>query len=118
MMDVARFCSHGRRPRALCGGLPIRQFHKVEDYVTEPLAEFHFSFQRFSIFTRLSPLQFGTRERVARAPTMRAIIRNAAKHPSKFKDRSPGSHLAKTSAMMRAPSPKELAGGWQLSPRS
>jgi AraC family transcriptional regulator len=63
------------------GGLPIRQLRKVEDYVREQLAEdifvkalaelvelspFHFS-RVFKQATGMSPLQFVTRERIARA---------------------------------------------------
>ncbi len=63
------------------GGLPIRQLHKVEDYVGEHLAEdisvevlaeqvelspYHFS-RVFKQATGLSPLQFVTRERITRA---------------------------------------------------
>ena len=63
------------------GGLPIRQLHKVEDYLSEHLAEeisvgalselvalspFHFC-RVFKQTTGMSPLQFVTRERIARA---------------------------------------------------
>jgi AraC family transcriptional regulator len=63
------------------GGLPIRQIHRVEDYVREQLAEdisvealaglvelspFHFS-RVFKQATGMSPMQFVTRERIARA---------------------------------------------------
>ena len=63
------------------GGLPIRQLHKVEDYLNEHLAEeisvgalselvalspFHFC-RVFKQTTGMSPLQFVTRERIARA---------------------------------------------------
>ena len=63
------------------GGLPIRQLRKVEDYVSERLAEqisietlaglvelspFHFS-RVFKQATGMSPLQFVTRERITRA---------------------------------------------------
>ena len=63
------------------GGLPIRQLRKVEDHVREQLAEsmsiealaglvelspFHFS-RVFKQATGMSPLQFVTRERIARA---------------------------------------------------
>lgn len=63
------------------GGLPIRQIRKVEDYVRERLADeisvemlaelvelspFHFS-RVFKQATGMSPLQFVTRERIARA---------------------------------------------------
>ena len=63
------------------GGLPIRQLHKVEDYLSEHLAEdisvgalsalvdlspFHFC-RVFKQTTGMSPLQFVTRGRMARA---------------------------------------------------
>ena len=63
------------------GGLPIRQLHKVEDYLSEHLAEeisvgalselvalspFHFC-RVFKQTTGMSPLQFVTRERISRA---------------------------------------------------
>jgi len=63
------------------GGLPIRQIRRVEDYVRENLAEaisiealaervdlspFHFS-RVFKQATGMTPLQFVTRERIARA---------------------------------------------------
>jgi AraC family transcriptional regulator len=63
------------------GGLPIRQFQKVADYVTDRLAEdisvedlarlvelspFHFS-RVFKQSTGMTPMQFVTRERITRA---------------------------------------------------
>ena len=77
--------SDAARERAeVRGGLPIRQLHKVEDYVSARLAEeisvdtlaglvelspFHFS-RVFKQTTGLSPLQFVTRERITRAQQM------------------------------------------------
>ncbi len=75
------------------GGLPIRQIRKVEDYVRENLAQdisiealaervelspFHFS-RVFKQATGMTPLQFVTRERIARAQqlireTSRSVI--------------------------------------------
>jgi len=75
------------------GGLPIRQIRKVEDFVRENLAEdisietlaarvelspFHFS-RVFKQATGMTPLQFVTRERIARAQqlireTSRSVI--------------------------------------------
>jgi AraC family transcriptional regulator len=75
------------------GGLPIRQLRKVEDYVRENMAEdisvetlaeqvelspFHFS-RVFKQATGMTPLQYVTRERIARAQqlireTSRSVI--------------------------------------------
>ncbi len=72
------------------GGLPVRQLHKVEDYLSEHLAEeisvgelselvalspFHFC-RVFKQTTGMSPLQFVTRERITRA---QQLIREASR---------------------------------------
>jgi len=69
---------------AFRGGLPIRQLRKVEDYVSERLAElvdlspFYFS-RVFKAATGMSPLQFVTGVRITRAQqlireTLRSLI--------------------------------------------
>lgn len=93
------------------GGLPIRQLRRVEDYISEHLAEeiaveklaelvelspFHFS-RVFKQTTGMSPLQFVTRERITRAQqlireTKRSLIEIALevgyKNPSHFAHRA------------------------------
>ena len=81
---VEKYTDAARERSEVRGGLPIRQLHKVEDYVSERLAEeisvdtlaglvelspFHFS-RVFKQTTGLSPLQFVTRERITRAQQM------------------------------------------------
>ncbi len=78
---VEKYTNAASEKPSFHGGLPIRQLRKVEDYVHERLAEdipvealaelvelssFHFS-RVFKQTTGMSPLQFVTRERIARA---------------------------------------------------
>ena len=78
---VERYTGAALKKSDFRGGLPIRQLRKVEDYVSERLAEnisietlaelvelspFHFS-RVFKQATGMPPLQFVTRERIARA---------------------------------------------------
>ena len=78
---VEKYTSAGAQTPAYRGGLPIRQLRKVEDYVTEHLAEeisierlaelvelssSHFS-HVFKESTGMTPLQFVTRQRITRA---------------------------------------------------
>ena len=48
LIEIALEVGYATRERSEAA-LPIRQLHKVEDYVCERLASFHFSFQ-FSAF--------------------------------------------------------------------
>ena len=90
---VEKYTNRTTEKRDFHGGLPICQLHKVEDHVREHLPEdlsvdglaklvelspFHFS-RVFKQTTGMSPLQFVTRERIARAQqlireTSRSII--------------------------------------------
>lgn len=78
---IEKYANAGSEKPDFQGGLPIRQLRKVEDHVREQLAEdisvealaglvelspFHFS-RVFKQATGMSPLQFVTRERIARA---------------------------------------------------
>ena len=78
---VEKYTAAGSEKPDFRGGLPIRQLHKVEDYLNERLAEgisvgalaeivdlspFHFC-RVFKQTTGMSPLQFVTRERISRA---------------------------------------------------
>jgi hypothetical protein len=65
---VEKYTDAARERSEVRGGLPIRQLHKVEDYVGERLACLFraFSFQHVSFFPPLSPLQFVTPERITR----------------------------------------------------
>lgn len=81
---VEKYTDAAREKAEVRGGLPIRQLHQVEDYISERLADeisvdslaslvelspFHFS-RVFKQTTGLSPLQFVTRERITRAQQM------------------------------------------------
>ncbi len=81
---VEKYTEAAQQPQSYCGGLPIRQLRKVQDYVTENLAEetsierlaelvelssSHFS-HVFKETTGMTPLQFVTRERITRAQQM------------------------------------------------
>lgn len=86
---VEKYTATVAEPPNFHGGLPIRQLRKVEDYLHERLADeisvgalaemvdlspFHFC-RVFKQTTGMSPLQFVTRERVARA---QQLIRETA----------------------------------------
>jgi AraC family transcriptional regulator len=81
---VEQYTEAASQSQACRGGLPVRQLRKVQDYITEHLADeisidrlaalvelssSHFS-HVFKESTGVTPLQFVTRERIARAQLM------------------------------------------------
>ena len=107
---------------AFRGGLPIRQLHKVEGYLSEHLAEevsvgtlaelvnlspFHFS-RVFKQTTGMSPLQFVTRERIVHAQQiMRETSRSLTEISLEVGYTNP-SHFAQAFRRMAGVTPTEF----------
>jgi AraC family transcriptional regulator len=119
---VEKYTDAAAGKAAFRGGLPIGQLRKVEDYVRERLADdisleslaelahlspFHFS-RVFKQTTGMSPLQFVTRERIARAQQLiRETSRSLIEIGLEVSYTSP-SHFAKVFRQVTGVTPNEF----------